>query len=56
MFLLSKDTLIIVNSKEIPPVWGAVSQGLWMMTKYTRAMYFCNLDDQIHISYKSQCH
>ena len=28
MFLSSKDALIIVSSKEIPPVLGAVSQEL----------------------------
>lgn len=46
------------NTSEIPMVWEAVSQELWIKTKYTLEIYFGYLKcpNALHTFFKSQYH
>lgn len=51
---MTKDDPITLYPQEISKSLGAVGQELWTKAKYIWEIHFDHLNDQIHISYKSQ--
>lgn len=52
--IMRKAAPITLIAQEILRIWGTMGQEPWMKAKYIWEIYFDHLNDQIHISSKTQ--